>query len=53
MCICEWGLYTCRYPWGPEENIGSPGVRVTGDCEPSDVGVGNWTPVLLKSIMSS
>lgn len=30
-----------QVPWRPEEGIGTPGIVVTGGCEPSGVGAGN------------
>lgn len=30
-------------------DLGSPGVGVTGGCEPPDVGAGNQTQVFYKS----
>jgi hypothetical protein len=47
MQISVWGyVYTDDYmcPWRLEE--GSPGVGITGSCEWSDMGAGNWTQVL-------
>lgn len=44
LCMHVWCLWvsTCAmdggWPWRPEESIGSPGVGVTGSCEPPTVG---------------
>lgn len=35
LCVCVWHLKR------PAEDAGSPGVGVTGSCEPPIVGAGN------------
>lgn len=36
-------------PWRPEESIGAPVARVTGNCEPLGLDAGKQTPILRKS----
>jgi hypothetical protein len=38
-CVCVWGGVHTEYP---EEGV-TPGARVTGSCEPSNIGAGNQT----------
>lgn len=44
MCIC-----VCVCVWWPEEGLRSPGVGVTGTCEPPDMGAGTWPQFLWES----
>ena len=37
LFVCAWMSHTCRCPQKMEEESGSPGTGVPGDCEPSCV----------------
>jgi hypothetical protein len=41
VCLCECIPCICGYIWKPEEDVGSPGVTVTGGCELPKVGPGS------------
>lgn len=47
-CLSVW-IHECWCLWRPEESIGSPRDRVTGGCEPLDMGSWNQIQVLFKS----
>jgi hypothetical protein len=38
--LCIMCAHECRYPWKPEEGIGSPGAGVMGGSEMPDVDSG-------------
>lgn len=48
MCLYVGTIYL-GYPWRPEEGGGSPGVEVTGGCEPLIVGAWNQIWVLYRA----
>lgn len=58
MCLCMCGdmPHTHVCPWRPEEETGSPGIRVAGCCGLPDVGSdqGSFgrTTVLLTTVVS-
>jgi hypothetical protein len=50
VCICAGGCaYECSACRGQRRALDSAGARVTGGCEPPDLGPGEKTPVLCKS----
>lgn len=44
VCACD-----CNALRGPKGGVGILWIWSISDCEPLDVGVGNWTPVLWKN----
>lgn len=49
LCVCMCSCTSVREcSRGLEERVRSPGARVAGSCESSDVGAGTQTPVLCK-----
>lgn len=46
-CMSLCAPHVCRYQQ-KSEGVGSPGIGVTGVCEPLDVGAENWTQTLCE-----
>lgn len=58
MYVCMYiyaGIFACeyRYPQKPEEDIGSSGASITGDCKPPNMSVGKQSRVLCKKTVLS
>jgi hypothetical protein len=41
MCLCMNVYFSVQVPMEAAKGLGSPGVGVTDNCEPSDMGIGN------------
>lgn len=43
VCVLYVTAHMCasKFLWRLEEDLGSPGVKVTGTCEPSDIDAEN------------